>query len=842
MRTDRSLFESNVPLRRDLWSFAVLGILGAGASHLNVNIPHTEVFIEGRWIFGYMGFLLISRIWIVLLLSAFLSVTLVKLVPIHLAFLGNLLYVLPFGILLRGVHERLFLSIRHPAMYGGALLLAVVAGYELFTTPVVWFFLGILRDAPSTAAFVLEGLRTQPFLEESIFVGLILALSMTSLRIHWDLREREEHLGTVLRSIGDAVIVTDAQGRVEMLNPVAETLTGWRLAEARGRPVTDIYHIVNRLSQERLENPVDLVREKGVVVDLANHTVLIARDGPERQIADSAAPVRTADGEIQGVVMVFRDVSREYRDREALRESEEKYRNLFRMESDAIFLVREDDGRFLEANPAAERLYGRSRENLLEMTESELVAPAVPDPDPCVDSSGISETPPLRHRKADGTGFPVETGTTPVRWKGADVHILVVRDISERVSGERERRRLEGQLRQAQKMEAIGTLAGGIAHDFNNILFPIIGHAELMKELFPPGDQRESHLDQILEAAVRAKNLVRQILTFSRKNEAEFQPVHLGAVIKESMQMLRSTLPASVHIDLDVQFSGRVMANVTQIQQVLMNLCTNAFHAMEEGGRLRVDVVEEDVDRERAASLAGEKPGRYLVISVTDTGMGMTPATLARIFDPYFTTKAEGKGTGLGLAIVHGIIKEHRGFLTVESELGKGSRFRVFLPVLEKIGNGDRLAPPGECPAGEESILFVDDDPAVRKMMEALLIRLGYRVTVAASPLEALERIRADSEAFDLVLTDMAMPEMSGESFAAEIWEFRPALPVVVCTGFMDRLDERRWKALGFSGVLTKPVRKSELARMLRNALDGAPQASMANDRLAGGGVIPDSA
>jgi PAS domain S-box-containing protein len=840
MRTDRPFSESNVPLRRDLWIFAILGLLGAGASRLNVNIPHTEVFIEARWIFGYMGFLLISRLWVALLLSAFLSAALVKLVPIHLAFLGNLLYALPLGIMLRAVHDRLLLS-RHPAMYGGGLFLAVMAGYQMFTTPVVWYFLGILRDAPSPASFVLEGLRTQPFLEESIFVGLILALSMTSLRVHWNLREREEHLATVLRSIGDAVIVTDAEGRVEMLNPAAETLTGWRLSEAGGRLVTEIYRIVNRFSRERVENPVDVVREKGVVVDLANHTVLIGRDGAERQIADSAAPLRTAGGELRGVVMVFRDVTREYLDREALRESEEKYRNLFQMESDAIFLVREDDGRILEANPAAERLYGRSREALLEMTESELVVPAVAESIPRVDFPWIPETLPPRHRKADGTGFPVETGTTPIRWKGADAHILVVRDISERVDGERERRRLEGQLRQAQKMEAIGTLAGGIAHDFNNILFPIIGHAELMKEFFPADDQRKPHLDQILEAAVRAKELVRQILTFSRKSEAEFQPVHIGAVIKESMRMLRSALPAAIRIDSDVRFSGKVMADVTQIQQVLMNLCTNAFHAMEEGGRLRVDVLEEDVDGERAASLAGAKPGRYLVIIVTDTGVGMTAATQARIFDPYFTTKAEGKGTGLGLAIVHGIVKEHRGFLTVESELGKGSRFRVFLPVLEACAKGGILPPPKECPSGKESVLLVDDDSAVRKMMEALLILLGYRVTALASPLEALERVRADSGAFDLVLTDMAMPEMSGESLAAAIWEFRPALPVVVCTGFMDRLDERRWKALGLSGVLTKPVRKSELACMLRDALDGPAQTPSASDRLAGGEALRDS-
>lgn len=824
MRTDRSFSESRDSLRRDVGWFLFLGAFGAAASHFNVNIPHTEVFIEGRWIFGYMGFLVIRRLWVVLLLAAVLSASLVALVPFSVAVTGNLLYALPFGLMLRWVHDR-FLFSRHPTIYGAVLFLAVLIGYELFTTPITWAVLGIIRDQRPLLDFVVEGIRTQPYLEESILVGLILALGMTSLRIHWNLLEREEHLGTVLRSIGDAVIVTDVDGRVEMLNPVAETLTGWSLSDARGRPVTDIYHIVNHFTREPVENPVAVVREKGVVVDLANHTVLVGRDGAERQIADTAAPVRTADGRLQGLVMVFRDVTQEYQYQEALRESEEKYRNLFQMESDAIFLVRDSDGRILEANAAAERLYGRSREELLGMTESELTFAPDPGPEAGTDPSGFPAPPPRHHRKPDGTGFPVETDSTPVQWKGGKAHILVARDITERVTGERERRQLEGQLRHAQKVEAIGTLAGGIAHDFNNILFPIIGHAELMKDLFSPGDDRKRHLEQILEAAFRAKDLVQQILTFSRKNEAEFHPVHLGEVIKESLRMLRSTLPASVHIDSDIWFSGTVMADVTQMHQVLMNLGTNAFHAMEGNGRLWIEATEEEVGPDRAATLANGRPGRFLVISVADTGIGMTPDTLSRIFDPYFTTKEEGKGTGLGLAIVHGIVKEHRGFLTVESEVGKGSRFRIFLPVWETAAEEGPLLVREECPTGAECILFVDDDPAVRKMMEQMLVRLGYQVTVVRSPLAALDHIRSDPDAFDLVLTDMTMPEMSGEALAAAIREIRPTFPVVICTGFTDHLDETRWKALDLAGLLIKPVRKAALARVLRQALDGAAAA-----------------
>ncbi len=387
---------------------------------------------------------------------------------------------------------------------------------------------------------------------------------------------------------------------------------------------------------------------------------------------------------------------------------------------------------------------------------------------------------------------------------------------------EDERRRMEAQLRQAQKMEAIGTLAGGIAHDFNNILSAIIGFTELAADDAPPGSRQQQNLAEVLAAGSRATDLVRQILTFSRRSEQEFKPIDIAPVIKESLKLLQASLPAGItirrYIGSDLAY---VLADPVQIHQIMMNLGTNAAHAMEnqESGILEVTLEETELNSETAARFMDLSPGNFLKLTVADSGCGMTSEVVANIFDPYFTTKPKDKGTGLGLAVVHGIVKSCRGMVTVSSRPGEGAVFEIYLPAVapQKRGRQPSLS---ELPHGRESVLFVDDEPALATIGAHRLERLGYRVTVRSSPLEALELVRAAPQRFDLVITDLGMPHMRGTRLAAAIGELRPDLPVILCTGFSEKLSAEKAQQMGLAALLMKPVGQHELAVTVRRVLD----------------------
>lgn len=398
------------------------------------------------------------------------------------------------------------------------------------------------------------------------------------------------------------------------------------------------------------------------------------------------------------------------------------------------------------------------------------------------------------------------------------------RDITENKHAETTRAAMEKQLRQSQKMEALGTLAGGIAHDFNNILMAVIGYAEMIKMFSAHlDDETRFRLEGILKGAHRAKELVRQILTFSRQTEHEKQPVHLALIVKEVIKFLRASLPSTLKIIEHIEQKDMIVfADATQMHQILMNLCTNAAFAMREtGGTIEVVLKEKTVSGSSGRDCPDVKPGQYALLSVRDTGCGMTPDILNRIFDPYFTTKKKGEGTGLGLSMVHGIVENHDGVIFVTSEPGTGSTFTVYIPLFEHSGGEAKEMEEEVLPGGNERILIVDDEEEILEVGKKVLGSLGYGVITKNNPLDALALFRMSPDSFDLVITDMTMPQMIGSELAVAILNLRPDTPIILCTGYNERISMEIAKVKGLRELLMKPFGLQQLAGTVRRVLDG---------------------
>jgi len=428
---------------------------------------------------------------------------------------------------------------------------------------------------------------------------------------------------------------------------------------------------------------------------------------------------------------------------------------------------------------------------------------------------------------------PVEKYENPVRTSHGDERIVAFNNTlligsNNRIegvlfSGEdiSDRKRLESQLQQSQKMEAIGTLAGGIAHDFNNILAVILGNAELAADDIPPGNPAGKSLKAIHQASIRAKDMVRQLLAFSRKSDEETRLLNMTPIVKESMKMLRSAVPTSVefkqHISGDV---CNILGDAAQINQIMMNLVTNASHAMsQEGGLLEVTLEKIMLQEEKTCFDWVLTPGPYVRLKVRDTGEGIEPEIMARIFEPYFTTKEVGKGTGMGLSVIHGIMKRHNGGIRVESELGEGTVFEIYFPALEKTIEEEK-EPDEEIEGGSERILFVDDEESMVNLNQQRLERLGYNVIPKTDPLEALEFFRTNPDQIDLIISDMTMPHMTGDKLAQEIRNIRSDMPIIICTGYSERMSENIAQEIGIRKYIEKPIEMANLARSVREVLD----------------------
>jgi PAS domain S-box-containing protein len=482
------------------------------------------------------------------------------------------------------------------------------------------------------------------------------------------------------------------------------------------------------------------------------------------------------------------------------------------------------DGKILSASPNVQAMLGYTPKQLLHANVFERIHA---DDLPHVQGQFVlAECPTtLRYRHGDGSWRWLEAiGRDLPTPDGQKRCVLMIHDITERKQAEAERQRLETHLRQSQRLEALGTLAGGIAHDFNNLLAVIIGYTELaIMDVHRP-QETVKHLLQSRNASERARDLVRQILAFSRAQKQERQPTPLQPAIKETLELLRHTFPATIEIEARIDpDASAVLANPTQIHQVMMNLCTNAAHAMKQRpGRLTIALKDCDVNPPLAETIPDLQPGRFVQMTVSDTGHGMDAETLKYIFEPFFTTKKPGEGTGLGLPVVQGIVREHRGAITVRSQLGIGTTFDIYLPALECAPPSSKDSTRPLLRGKGEHILLVDDEPTVCAALSVLIMRLGYRVTSETSPVKALKIFRESPTEFHLLISDLTMPHMTGVDLAAQILQIRPQLPVLMASGSPDGLTDDQVRQFGACGLLPKPTSLSTLADLIQKSLHGS--------------------
>lgn len=831
------------------------------------------------------------------------------------------------------------------------------------------------------------GYIVKPFVDKEL--QSTIEVAVYKQRADRQVKESQQWLETTLNSIGDGVIATDMDGRVTFINPVAESLTGWSKEEATGKPLETVFNIINENSRKPCENPVVKVIETGQIIGLANHTLLVARDGREIPIKDSGAPIRLNGVENLGVVLVFQDDTKDRKSQEivrrqnqifkalnrlfsgavncrtyaevaelclslaeevtgcqygsvamvndngrfdtlalsdpgweqcrmaeldpsciqdmeirgiwraalnsdhgliindpcnhpqsigmpeghpplnsflgmpfrhknfngmigiankeggfkewdrelmedfalafselinskrseaALRESEERFRSLIEASPQIVFL--EQDGKFIYGNPAGIRFLGKTDAyDFFDMDVHKAVAPEFRSTLKNL-LQNLAEgkvNPPIEVKmiNRDGDSVWILSSSVSVKLNGKGTTIIVGQDITEK-------KRLENQLLQAHKMEAIGTLAGGIAHDFNNVLSSIIGFTELALDDANLSPHLEENLQEVYKAGKRAKDLVWRILAFARQSEENPKPIQVDTIALEVLKFLRSSIPTSIDIEQAISSDSLIMGNPTQVHQIIMNLCTNAAHAMEDrGGVLKVSLKDTRCDKDSELIELDLKPGDYIEIKVSDTGVGIPADIINSVFDPYFTTKDVGEGTGMGLAVVHGIVESCGGKIRVESQLRNGTVFSVFLPISKKRREV-RIHVSEKLPTGTERILFVDDEAPIAKMCGLGLERRGYKVTTRTSSVEALELFKSKPNDFNLVISDMTMPNMSGDNLALELMKIRPDIPVILCTGYSKKISEKIAIDMGIRALVYKPIIHADLAKTIRNVLDEA--------------------
>jgi PAS domain S-box-containing protein len=636
------------------------------------------------------------------------------------------------------------------------------------------------------------------------------------------LRESESKYRTLVDNIPQKIFTKDRASVYVSCNENFAQDLGIRPDQCAGK--TD-YDFFPRELADKYRADDKRIMETGQTEDLEEKYL---QDGQEVWVQTLKTPIRQEDGTVIGILGVFWDITERRSAQQELKESEEKYRTLVESSTDAI-LMTDKERKVVTCNQAFFNLFGYKKREI----EGKSIR-IIHQSDESFDSFGKTAYPVIKRTGSlrtewefmhkDGSIVPVEAITSAIRSPDGSItgYNAIIRDITARKQAEEEHRKVEVQLVQAQRMEALGTLAGGIAHDFNNILSAVIGYTELVREDVPEGTKAHANLQEVYKAGIRAKDLVGQILAFSRQREHEQKPVRISSIIKEALGLLRPLLPTTIEIRQNIQTeSDTVLADPSQIHQVLMNLCTNASHAMHEtGGILELTLEEVDIDTHDVASYPGLTPGAYVRLSVSDTGHGMNRSVMKRIFDPYFTTKKKGVGTGLGLAVVNGIVRTHGGAITVCSEPDKGTTYHVYLP---RIGHPEAAVEAEEIkpfPTGHEHILFVDDEKPLIDIGKQTLERLGYKVTTRTSSTEALEAFRAQPEKFELVITDQTMPTMAGETLAKELTQIRPDTPVILCTGYSEIRSEQKLTALGIREVLRKPIIVREMANTIRRVLD----------------------
>jgi PAS domain S-box-containing protein len=624
------------------------------------------------------------------------------------------------------------------------------------------------------------------------------------------LRESEEKYRTIFETTGTATMIVEENRVISMVSSEFEKIFGYPRDEIEG--TSDWKKFIVEDDLERMGEYHALRRNNPDAAPRNYEVRGIDKRGNRKDLllTNSIIP-----GTKKSVVSML-DIT----DRKRAEEELALLATVIEQAAEGITIT-DKDGTVQYANPAYERISGYTREEMIGQSHRILKSSTQDGglPAEMMDTLARGDvwSGHMINEKKDGTTYKVEVSVSPIRDKtGAIMHYVAIeRDVTHEAE-------LETQLCQAQKMEAIGTLAGGIAHDFNNILAAIMGYAEMALYDVPEETQGRRNLEQVLKAGYRGKDLVKQIITFSRRSDQERRPMRVSPIVKEALKLLRASLPTTIEIRQNIEAqSGMVLAEPTQIHQVLMNLCSNAAYAMrEKGGVLEIRLVEVDICSDDAAPHLGLDSGPYLKLTVSDTGHGIDRAIMERIFDPFFTTKRPGEGTGMGLAVVHGIVKSCGGAIVVDSEPGKGSTFDLFFPRME----GDSLPETDSVVSmatGNERILFVDDEEDLVDMVQQMLKRLGYSVVAKTSSIEALEIFQAQPDQFDLVITDQTMPHMTGADLAKELMCIRPDIPIILCTGFSEVISAEEAKTLGIREFVMKPFATREIAEITRHVLDG---------------------
>jgi PAS domain S-box-containing protein len=625
-------------------------------------------------------------------------------------------------------------------------------------------------------------------------------------------------LRAAVESSPSGLLMIDAEGRIVLVNREIERLFGYSREELLGRPV-------EMLVPERYRGvhpgyrggffAAPSVRSMGAGRELYG----LRKDGGEVPVEIGLTPVATAEGLF--VISSIVDIT-------ARKRAEERFRVAVESSPNGVIMT-DSEGRIVLVNREIERLFGYGREELLGSSIEKLVPAAARDRHPEY-RHGFYAEPRARVMGAgrelyglrkDGKEVPVEIGLNPIETDEGLLVLSSVVDISARKDANEAQRLLENQLRQAQKLEAVGRLASGIAHDFNNVLASIVGYAELALESTRRSDL-EDDIEQLLRASRRGRELVERILRFSRRQDLRLRPIELVPTVVDAARLLRATVPAAVELRLDLDGAPeRILADPTSVHQVLMNLITNAVDAMPGGGVVAIGVEEFYVRDSYARAHPGLAEGRFARLTVADSGTGMDEATLARAFEPFYTTKEQGRGSGLGLSMVHAIARDHGGAAGIESREGHGTTAWCLLPIAveepeEEIADDEQAIVRGN----GERVLVVDDEPSLVEIGRRRLNALGYRATAAWGAEEALSLFRTTPETFDLVLTDYSMPHVNGLELARELSRLRPSTPIVMITGFVDEFGARELAEAGVRAILKKPLTAREMALVLRQVLD----------------------
>ncbi len=624
-----------------------------------------------------------------------------------------------------------------------------------------------------------------------------------------ELKKSEERFRDIARSSGDWFWEVDQYGRYTFASGKVQKVLGYTPEELIGKTPFDFMppNVANNLKKIFKE----LVAAKKPIVDLEN--INLSKDGKVVYLVTNGIPIFNESGELEG----YRGADKDFTYRKKV---EKEFEDLFNLSQD-LMCISSLDGEIFKVNPSWEKTLGYTSAEIIELGWKKLVHPADLEPVDKKIEKQLKGEPVLdfvnRYRCKDGTyrtlewkSFPSEDGKV----------YATARDITERKKVEEEKIKLEEQLRQAIKMQAVGTLAGGIAHEFNNLLGVIMGCADMARDEIDKGSFARIQLDKVMEASHRVKDLVKQILTFSRKSQQNKISVDFCSLVKESIKLIQSSIPSSVRITISIDSAcGNVTVDPTEVQQIILNLCSNAVCAMNERGELSIRLTKVHLVNHDELISKGLTAGNYAKLSFSDTGCGMDQATCSQIFDPFFTTKEVGQGTGMGLSIVYGIIESYSGIITVESEVGKGATFHLYFPVRKKLA-AEKYLKIETIPKGNERILFVDDEEMYGDMGKDMLTHLGYEVILKKSSSSALEVFKAAPDNYDIIITDQVMPDLSGDELAKEIRLIRTDMPIILCTGYSSQMDPEKASILGVNAFVFKPFAKLEIAKLIRKVLD----------------------